>query len=316
MAIGAPLAGTGAAEPPPPTMADVAYGSHPKQVLDLWQAKAASAERPAPVVFFIHGGGWRSGNRLSKLAGFLPDLLAADLSVVSVEYRFIQEAIAEGVEPPVKACLLDAARALQFVRSKAADWHLDKDRIAACGSSAGACSSLWLAFHDDLAEPGSSDPVARESTRVCTAAVLGAQTTLDPQLMRAWTPNSHYGGHAFGIVDSSRSPQERFAEFLESRERLLPWIREYSPLDLVSADDPPVYLLYNNKPAVGKKAKDPTHSANFGVALADRLAEVGVDCEFVYPGAAGVVHRSIPEYLRATLRADRRPPHAGPEDGR
>jgi acetyl esterase/lipase len=286
-----------AAEPPTPTLADVAYGSHPKQLLHVWLPPTATRESPAPAVFFIHGGGWRSNHRLSKLADFLPELLAGGLAVVSVEYRFIQEAIAEGVEPPVKAPMHDAARALQFVRSRAGDWNLDPKRIAACGSSAGACTSLWLAFHDDLADPSSDDPVARESTRLLTAAVIGAQTTLDPAQMRAWTPNSYYGGHAFGFLDKSRSRDELFTDFLAARSEILPWIAEYSPYALVSSDDPPVYLAYVKPPALGEPAKDPTHTANFGVKLAERLAEEGVDCELVYPGAPNITHPTIADYL-------------------
>lgn len=291
-----------AAEPPAPTLADVPYGQHPKQVLHFWKSPTASAEHPAPVVFFIHGGGWRSNHRLSKLADFLPDLLEAGLSVVSIEYRFIQEAVAEGVEPPVKAPMHDAARALQFVRSQATEWQIDKQRIAACGSSAGACTSLWLSFHDDLADPASADPVARESTRPLTAAVIGAQTSLDPAQMRAWTPNSYYGGHAFGFLDKARSRDEQFAAFLAARDDLLPWIAEYSPYALVTADDPPVYLWYVRPPDLGQPAKDPTHTANFGVTLAERLAEAGVDCELVYPGAPHVEHPTVVDYLVTTLR--------------
>ncbi|MFN9957315.1 MAG: alpha/beta hydrolase, partial [bacterium] len=104
------------------------------------------------------------------------------------------EATADGVIPPVRGPLHDAARALQFVRSKADEWNIDKTRIAASGSSAGACTSLWLAFHPDLADPNSRDPIARESTRLLCAAVSGAQTTLDPRQMKEWTPNSRYGG--------------------------------------------------------------------------------------------------------------------------
>ena len=59
------------------------------------------------------------------------------ISVVSINYRLIPDAIAGHVTPPVKACLEDAARALQFVRSKAAEWHIDKTRIGGCGGSAG-----------------------------------------------------------------------------------------------------------------------------------------------------------------------------------
>src|SRR6185295_17550271 len=105
-------------------------------------------------------------------------------SVVSVEYRFVPQAQAAGVKPPVEWPLRDAARALQFVRSKAVEWNLDKKRIGATGGSAGACSSLWLAFHNDLADPKSADPIARESTRLWCAAVLGAQTSLDPRQLK------------------------------------------------------------------------------------------------------------------------------------
>jgi acetyl esterase/lipase len=88
---------------------------------------------------------------------------------VAINYRLIGKHT-QGVTPPVKAPLHDAARALQFVRSKARVWNIDKERIGAAGTSAGACSSLWLAYHDDLADPQSKDPVARESTRLGASA--------------------------------------------------------------------------------------------------------------------------------------------------
>jgi arylsulfatase A-like enzyme/acetyl esterase/lipase len=287
--------------PVPPTLADVRYGDHPKQVLHFWKAAGATADNPAPLVFYIHGGGWQNGDRMSGLAPMLEKLLAAGLSVTSVEYRFISEAMAQGVEPPVKAPLSDAARALQFVRSKAGEWHIDKTRIAASGGSAGASSSHWIAFHDHHAEPASADPVARESTRLLTAAVTGAQTTLDPKQMQEWTPNSRYGGHAFGFMKSPKERDSQFEQFLRGREQILPWIVEYSPYALVTADDPPVYLAYGSPPALGKPEKDPTHTANFGVKLAERLAEAGVGCELVYPGAPGVKHATVPDYLIEVL---------------
>jgi acetyl esterase/lipase len=218
-------------------------------------------------------------------------LLEAGISVVAINYRLM--AHAKGVEPPVKAPLHDAARALQFVRSKADEWNIDKSRIGAAGGSAGACSSLWLAYHDDLADLKSEDPVARESTRLMCAAVMGPQTTLDPKQMKEWTPNSRYGGHAFGKKD--------FAHFLAERESIMPWIAEYSPYALVSAGDPPTYMLFNRAPAIGKEQKDPTHTANFGVKLQERCMELGVECEVVYPGASDVKYKTPTDYLIATL---------------
>lgn len=282
-----------AADEPPlptPTLADVAYGSHSKQVLDFWKADSA---RPTPLLFYIHGGGWTTGKR-AFVGRQVESMLKNGISVVSIEYRFIAEATADHLVPPVKGPLLDAARGLQFVRSKAKEWNIDKSRIAASGNSAGACSSLWLAFHPDLADPKSRDPVARESTRLWCVAVSAAQTTLDPQQMKEWTPNSSYGGHAFGF--------KSFAEFLSNRDKILPWLAEYSPYALVSADDPPVYLSYRFPPALGQPQKDPAHTSNFGLKLQEKCKAVGVSCELVYPGAPDVQHRGLLEFLLDKLK--------------
>jgi acetyl esterase/lipase len=286
-----PAATPAAPKPPadPPTLANVPYGTHPKQVLDFYKAES---KEPTPLVFYIHGGGWRAGSKNSFSA---KQYLAAGISVVSVEYRFVQEA--GDVTPPVKAPLGDAARALQFVRSKAAEWNLDKTRIGATGGSAGACSSLWLAFHDDMADPKSSDPVARESTRLLCAAVIGAQTTLDPKQIREWMPNGTYGAHAFYATPPS------FDTFLQERDKLMPWIKEYSPYELVSAGDPPVALFYSAPPAMGQPTKDPTHSANYGLPLQEKCKSVGVECELIYPEAPGAKVETAATYLIKKLTA-------------
>ena len=119
----------------------------------------------------------------------------------------------------------------------------DPNRIVAAGGSAGACTSLWLALHDEMADPTSDDPVARESTRLTAVAVSGAQTTLDPKQMKEWTQKPLWSS-CIGIpILASESDRRtgRFTRFLKSRELLLPWIQEYSPYALVTADDPPVH---------------------------------------------------------------------------
>ena len=289
---------TAAVAQPKPTAANVPYGKHERQVLDFWKAESAT---PTPVLFFIHGGGWQAGDK--NRTGGIEKYLAAGISVVAINYRYIVQATADGVVPPVKGPLHDAARALQFVRSKAAEWNLDKQRIGASGGSAGACSSLWLAFHPDLADPKSSDPIARESTRLWCAAVIGAQTTLDPAQMKEWTPNSKYGGHAFGFKGDPEKKRSAFDEFLAKRDTILPWIAEYSPYALVTADDPPIYLYFSAPPALGQEQKDPTHTSNFGVKLQEQCQKAGVACELVYPGAPDVKHLTTQDYLIAKLKS-------------
>jgi acetyl esterase/lipase len=278
---------------PKPTVAGARYGSHERHVIDFWQAESST---PTPLVFVIHGGGWMGGSkeRVQRFAD-VAALLKAGISVTALNYRYVRQGVEVGIKPPVKAPLHDAARALQFVRSKANEWNIEKDRIGAAGGSAGACSSLWLAFHDDLADAKSEEPVARESTRLWCAAVVGAQTTLDPKQMKAWTPNSRYGGHAFGLLG--------FDEFLAERDNLLPWISEYSPYALVTKDDPPVYLIYSAPPAIGKDQPDPTHTSNFGVKLQEHCRTIGTACELVYPNAPDVTHATPTEYLIKTLKS-------------
>ena len=288
-----PLPGAYDSSVPKPTFSDVHYGSHVRTVLDFWQA---NSDKPTPWVFVIHGGGWTSHSK-ERVKTFVevPDLLNAGISVVAINYRYTRMAKAAGVEPAVKAPMDDCARALQFVRSKAKEWNLDEQRVGAAGGSAGACSGLWLAFHDDMANPKSDDPIARESTRLYCAAVKYPQTSLDPQQMKEWTPNSNYGAHAFGLGS--------FDEMLARRDMILPWIKEYSPYELVNAGDPPVYLFYPAPPAVGKEEKDPTHTANFGVKLQLRCISNNVPCELVYPGAPNVKHATPTEYLIDVLKA-------------
>src|SRR3984893_17681482 len=268
----------------PKEFLNVPYGKHARQVLDFYQAKS---DKPTPVVFYIHGGGWSNGDKKINPKQFLDK----GISVAAINYRFVKHGVEEKVAPPVKAPLEDAARALQFVRSKADDWNIDKKRIGATGGSAGGCSSLWLAFHDDMADPNSKDPIARESTRLYCAAVNGAQTSLDPKELREWMPNYGYGAHAFGLPS--------FQSLIDNGEKVLKWIKEYSPIEHVTKDDPPIGLFYGGDKGakVGDSPRDPTQSTSLGLKLEEKLKEAGVDVVLVYPGRPHAKYKSSRDYL-------------------
>jgi acetyl esterase/lipase len=279
---------------PEPTAANLAYGKHERQVLDFWKAKS---DKPTPLVLYIHGGGWQNGDKKGLSGTVIQQYLDAGISVAAINYRYVKQAAAEKVEPPVKASLEDAARALQLIRSKAGEWNLDKKRVGATGGSAGGCSSLWLAFHDDLADPKSSDPVARESTRLYCAAVNGAQTSLDPKELREWMPNYGYGAHAFGLAN--------FQALYDNREKVLKWIKEYSPIEHVTKDDPPIFMEYPSQkvaPVVGEKQTDPTHSAVLGMKLAEKLKLAGIETILVYPGHPHPQYKNSTQYLIDRLK--------------
>jgi acetyl esterase/lipase len=249
---------------PRPTHADVSYGPHGRNVLDFWQAKS---DKPTPVLVSIHGGGFRSGNK--RVMNFSVDELhRAGISVAAITYRLSDEAIAP-------AQFADAARAIQFIRSKAREWNIDPDRIAATGGSAGAGLSLWLAFHDDLADPGSDDPVLRQSTRLSGAIVYNGQTSYDPRFIRELFPGTDTWRHPalsqlFGVDfdDIDRLPEEKYRLF-----------EHVSSINHLSKDDPPVMLIYG-RPADAEITNQGIgiHHAKFGLVLKEKMDALGIPC--------------------------------------
>lgn len=293
-----------AADGDAPTVSDFAYGTDSeKQRLDFWQAKS---DKPTPIVVMIHGGGWINGDKDGYKAGDVRPFLEAGISAASINYRLIAEAMEQKVEPPVKACLYDAARAVQTIRSKAKEWNLDPTRVGATGSSAGACTSLWLALHADLADPSSTDPIARQSTRFQCVAAYRAQTTLDPIEFRQWISNADYGGHAFGYLAPGRTSMQQFEMLLADREKALPWIMEYSPIKLATKDAPPIYLDYPNQktpPVVGEADPAPAHSALNGLKLAEKMQSLGIEVVISYPGHQDQKYGSISKFLIENLKS-------------
>jgi acetyl esterase len=249
-----------------PTAADVPYGSHPRQVLDFWKARPG-AGKPTPVVIFFHGGGFMGGDKRSVPSALLKRCLDAGISVVSANYRLSHQA-------PYPAPMLDGARAVQFVRSKADSWGLDPGRMAAAGDSAGAGIALWVGLHDDLADPASRDPVDRRSTRLAALGTVGAQTSYDPRFIR-----SMIGGRAhehpalapfFGLTADALDSALAHALYESA-----------SPINYASSDDPPVFLYYAEPdrpiPADAPPGQG-IHHPRFGAALKARLDPLGVPC--------------------------------------
>jgi acetyl esterase/lipase len=284
----------------PATITDVPYGDHVRQTMDIWQARSG---KPTPLVFYIHGGGWVAQDKTDihdhlDVRAFLD----AGISVASINYRLLQDANAAHVAPPVEWPLNDAKRALQFVRSKAGEWNLDKTRIAATGVSAGGGSSLWLGLHDEMAEPGSPDPVARESTRLFCVAAKAPVVSLDPRQVREWIPNAIFGAHAFGFANLSRA--DSFAPFLAARDSFLADIQRYSPIEQARKGDPPVFVefpMQDKPPVPGEPQTDPSHSAISGLMLERKLQSLGVPVELRYRGDGKTGDANVQEFLTRLL---------------
>lgn len=108
---------------------DLAYGSHPRQVLDVY----AAASKSAPVIVMVHGGAWQHGDKRqsavvqSKVQRWRP----RGFLLVALNYRLLPEA-----DPGQQA--EDVAAAVAFVRRNAGQWGGDPRRLILMGHSAGA----------------------------------------------------------------------------------------------------------------------------------------------------------------------------------
>jgi acetyl esterase/lipase len=248
-----------------PDVANEKYGTHERNVLDLWKAKS---EKPTPLVLFIHGGGFRQGSKDQVSGALIKGCLDVGISVASISYRLTDVAL-------YPAPMNDGARAVQYLRSKAKEFNLDPSRFAATGGSAGAGISLWLAFHDDLADPKSEDPVLRQSTRVSCALGTQAQCSYDPRWIKK---------NIGGLAHLHPALQQLFgvkAEDIES-DKAAKLYEDASPITHLTKDDPPVMVTYSGTDEPNEtKAGAGIHSQKFGELLKAEMTKLGLSCEHV-----------------------------------
>jgi acetyl esterase len=270
---------------PPPTYTDIKYGPHARNVMDVWLAKS---EKPTPVLVSIHGGGFRNGNK-SVRPDLLAECLRSGISVVAITYRLSDE-----VKAPAQ--FIDSARAVQFIRSKAKEWNMDGSKFAATGGSAGAGISLWLGFHDDLADPKSEDPVLRQSTRLTCMAVYNGQSSYDPRFIRELFPKTDiYKESAlaklydFDPDQLDHLPKEKYKLF-----------EECSPLTHLTKDDSPAMLIYSSEMAAPITNQSiGIHHPRFGKVLKEKMDALGIEC-MVYAGRpqSGETRETVVNFLK------------------
>lgn len=268
-----------------PDLADVKYGEHERQIFDIW---FADQTRPAPLAIYIHGGGFRAGSKENLRPAELSGLLEAGISVAAINYRLIDTA-------PLPTPHNDAKRALQFIRSKAEEWKIDKDRVGVFGGSAGAQISMWLAFSDDMAKPENENLLERESTRLTCVATTGGQTSMDPEF---WLKHmTTILGEKYDVKDivgrgQSRKEQEKSRLDLwgaQTAEEADAKTKSCSALSLISADDPPIFMKYSMPPN-GKVPDNRMkvrgwliHHSFFGVALKEKADDLKMEAHLNHP---------------------------------
>ena len=274
----------------PPTHANVSYGSDKSNVLDIW---VAEGEGPRPLHVYIHGGGWTSGDKF-RAGDPQKYWLAKGISYAAINYRHTPA-------NPLPAPVHDAARAIQFLRSKSAEWNIDKSRICLSGGSAGACTSMWLLCHDDLADPSAKGPVLRESTRVSGAAVAGGQTSIDPKQIEPWLGPMVLQHRMINMAVGEQTIEGA----LKNYETHKPLYLEFSSYNHVSKDDPPLFMSYSGDMTLpSKNAGHGIHHPVYGVKMKEKADSVGMECHLLIgdgTASKSARYRNANEFIEAIL---------------
>ena len=264
------------ANPPEPTICDGSYAPDPACLFTFWQLPDATK---APLVVYIHGGGFIRGSRndMASLAGPTMD---KGFAVMTIGYPFTQDL-------PVQSILRLCARAVQYARTQASAWGIDPHRIVCIGGSAGAGASLWIAVHPDLADPSSADPVARESSRISGAGLVDTQLTYN---MFRWAELVGYTGPLAEMEFFSPTKLYHFesnADTLPQAPEALEMLRDVDMHGMIDAKTPPLVLRSQYSPDIPATKDDYVHHPRHAEAIVKRAREFHVQTDHSFADRNG-----------------------------
>ena len=200
---------------------DVAYGDHPRQVLDVWRTPRTPTG--APVIVYFHGGAWTFGDKREQGRPMLHEFVARGWVVVTSNYRLAPDS-------PWPAHIVDATRVLGFVKRHIANYGGDPDRVVLAGGSAGGhlAALLALARPGEWADPDLAD-VTDWSVRGCVSLYGVLEMTGDET---HW----HGLGHGLRALLEHRVVQQPYLGHEDLYESI-------SPLHRISTTSPPFLVV-------------------------------------------------------------------------
>lgn len=286
--------------------ADLRCGDAERNVVDVAVPgdPATFGDGPAdtPLVVHVHGGGFVQGDKGGLWDGdeapIVRTLLDNGVAVASMNYTLLTGPEDGGVRTSID----DVAACFQFLRHHGpATFGIDPDNIAARGGSAGAGSVLWLAYHDDIADPEADDPVFRESSKPVAVAARATQATYD---LERWSTDV-FGDYdeMFGERDLFELAQIfgldgmllNFYGLSDAADLAEPETAEYRAevdlLDLMDADDPPVWVENTSTSDETPLSVDLLfHHGHHARAIERQAEKVGADAIVTFgPGATPAV---------------------------
>jgi acetyl esterase/lipase len=220
------------AEPIPArrTISDTPYATlNAAQKMDIY---LPAARGPYPVVVLIHGGGWIIGDKQEyRTSAKTEALLSRGYAVVAVNYRLSNVA-------KYPAQIQDVKAAVRFIRSVAAIYNLNPNKIGAWGTSAGGHLTALLATSggvNSLENFAMGD--AAQSSRIQAAADWFGPTDFLQMDAQSVTQGCGAGGH-----NLASSPESMLMGYAIQTQPAL--VQLANPITYVTSDDPPIYIAH------------------------------------------------------------------------
>ena len=235
----------------------VAYGKGGPETMrmDVCRLREAAAARPRPVIVFIHGGGWRWGNRDSHIVD-MARYAEAGYFAVSISHRFAPAHV-------FPAQIHDVKCAIRYLRAHAAEHRIDPDRIGVIGYSSGGHLAALLGTSAGVAELEGDGGWADQSSRVQAVC-------------------SYFGSHDFVMMEKDEKygigrgikPDDNITVLMggplkENMEKA----RLATPATFISRDDPPFLLIHGTA--------DPLVPYPLSPLLLENLKKGGVEAELI-----------------------------------
>ncbi len=259
-----------------PTHANLAYGSHASQKLDLYLPTAGTP--PYPLVVWIHGGGWQSGDKYP--AAQTPILVQAGFAVASINYRLSGDAT-------FPAQIHDCKAAIRWLRAHAATYGIDPRRVGTWGSSAGGHLSALVGTSGGIAElEGDVGGNLAYSSRVqATTDYFGPTDffTMGGGHDSCTSPESRLLGECLGEIKANMN-DPNWAFWVDR-------VHDCGPFYQVSPDDPPFHIAHGTA--------DGTVPPGQSQQLHNALVAAGVTSTLrLVPGAGHGLPTSEQPYVR------------------
>lgn len=224
--------------------------------LDVYMSEDQS--QPAPAIIWLHGGGWRGGDKGAYVMGRW--LTKFGYTLVAVQYRLTGRAC-------FPAQIHDCKAAVRFMRANADKYNIDPARIGVMGSSAGAHLGLLLATSGDVKELEGDLGNADQSSRVQAAVSFAGPTDL-----AAW--------YATGVNYTADTPDSIMTKFLGGPFKDNKDVaKAASPTTHISSDDPPFLLVHGRA--------DSAVAISQAELMVEKLTAAGVKVEFMAVRGAG-----------------------------